>query len=65
MLVATLVFGGAVTEVELWRALTLMPFYFGAIYAGSRLVRGIDELLFRRTVLGILIAGSVVGVVFF
>ena len=65
VLVATLVFGGAVTEVELWRALTLMPFYFGAIYAGSRLVRGIDELLFRRTVLGILIAGSVVGVVFF
>lgn len=64
-LVAALVYGGAVTEVELWRALILMPFYFAAIYGGSKLFLGIDELLFRRTVLSILIAGSVVGVVFF
>ena len=65
VLIATLVYSGAVTEAELWRALTLMPFYFAAIYTGGRLVRGIDELLFRRTVLIILILGSVVGVVFF
>lgn len=65
VLVATLVIGGAVTEVELWRAVTLAPFYFGAIYAGSRLFQGIDETLFRRTVLIILILGSAVGVVFF
>ncbi|MBI08575.1 MAG: hypothetical protein CMM55_03545 [Rhodospirillaceae bacterium] len=65
VLVAILIFSGVVTETELWRVFILSPFYFGAIYAGSRLVRGIDEILFRRTVLGILIIGSVVGVVFF
>ena len=65
VLVATLVFSEAVTEVELWRSLILIPFYLGAIYVGSRLVHGIDELLFRRTVLGILILGSGVGVLFF
>jgi hypothetical protein len=65
VLVSILIYGGAVTDVELWRALTMAPFYFGAIYAGSRLFQGIDEALFRRTVLVILILGSVVGVVFF
>ncbi len=65
VLVSILIYGGAVTDVEFWRALTMAPFYFGAIYAGSRLFHGIDEAFFRRTVLIILIFGSVVGVVFF
>ncbi|NKB59669.1 MAG: TSUP family transporter [Alphaproteobacteria bacterium] len=65
MIVAALWYGGAVTSVELWRALLLAPFYLIAIFLGSRLFRGVDEALFRRTVLILLICGSVVGVVFF
>ena len=64
-IVAALAYGGGVTETELRRAGLLAPFYLGAIYAGSRLFRGVDETLFRRTVLILLIVGSGVGVVFF
>ncbi len=65
MTIAALIYGGAVSEEELWRALILAPFYLAAIFAGTRLFRGIDETLFRRTVLIFLICGSVAGIVFF
>ncbi len=59
------VVGGVITETELLRAAILAPFYLAAIFAGSRLYLGIDETLFRRTVLLILIGGSIVGIAFF
>lgn len=62
---AAFVYRGAITESELQRAAILAPFYLGAIFVGSRMFRGVDEILFRRTVLIILIFGSIGGVLFF
>lgn len=59
------VVSGAITQTELIRAAIMAPFYLAAIFGGSRLYLGIDETLFRRTVLIILIAGSIVGIAFF
>jgi uncharacterized membrane protein YfcA len=64
LIAAAYVYGGAVTNVELLRAAILAPFYLGAIFLGSRLFRGIDEALFRRSVLIILICGSIAGMMF-
>ena len=65
LIAGAMIYGGAITETELLRVAILAPFYIGSIYAGSRLFRFVDEALFRRTVLIILICGSIVGVVFF
>lgn len=56
---------GAIGATELWRVLVLAPFYLAAIFAGGRVYHGIDEALFRRTVLIILICGSIAGILLF
>jgi uncharacterized membrane protein YfcA len=65
LIAAAFTYRGAITEVELLRASILAPFYLCAVFLGSRMFRGVDETLFRRTVLIILICGSIGGVLFF
>ncbi len=64
LVAATLSYGGAITQAELWRAAILAPIYLVSTFCGSRIFRGIDETLFRRTVLIILICASIGGLVF-
>lgn len=64
LLAAALSYGGGITRAELWRAATLAPIYLVSTFFGSRLFRRIDETLFRRTVLIVLICLSIGGLVF-